>query len=51
MELFGLRVRARLQITLKDLAAMVILAQRIGALAGSGVEPHQQSMRFLPRGI
>ena len=51
MELLSFRVRPRLQVTLKDLTAMVVLAQRLSALAGSGVEPHQQSVRLLPRGI
>ena len=51
MKLFGLRIRPRLQITLKDITAMVILAQRLSALAGDGIEPHQHSMRLLPRRI
>ena len=51
MEPFGLRIRLRLQIALKDIAAMVVLAQRLGALAGGGIEPHQRSMRLLPRRI
>ena len=51
MEPLGLHVGLRLQLALEDLAATLVLAQRLRALAGRGIEPHQQAMRFLPRRI
>ena len=51
IEAFSLRIRPRLQFTLERIPAELVLAQRLGALAGAGIEPHQQPVSFLARRV